>query len=282
MESQNAVYASILENLDGIKIIYKESYEAFKNDRGNTGDSKEYSIQQFIQSYLPNNYRIKKGCIYNKNSYSKNIDCVVLAPNHPPLLTPKRDVILAEGVYAAIEVKPDIKDKREFLRGLLQIKSIKDLQRDTHIIDLSKFGGEPPREDWQNKIPAILFATKSLVQEELHDFLKNKITENEFTIYDLPDMIFTLDHGLYIFAPNIERIPFGKWFINNFPNFSKSVLLHFRNISEDESLALFVMLFLCLPNPVNFIHQSIVLPYLKEGLINLKMNVCGLDLGVPT
>src|ERR1035437_672655 len=86
----NPVLGSLLENLDFIEIIFKETHDAFKNDRQNTGDSKEYTVQEFIECYLTNDFRIKKGSIYSKDSHSNNIDCVILAPNHPILTTPKR------------------------------------------------------------------------------------------------------------------------------------------------------------------------------------------------
>jgi len=110
MKEPNAVIGSLFENLDQIELIYKETYAPFKKDKGNTGDSKEYSIQEFIAAYLTNEYRIEKGSIFSLNgAQSNNIDCVILAPNHPMLTTPKRKIILAEGVFAAVEVKPELK-----------------------------------------------------------------------------------------------------------------------------------------------------------------------------
>jgi len=105
----NAVHGSIIENLRYVEIVYEETVEVFKKDRTNTSDSKEVTVKQFIRSYLPSDYQVmSKSKIYSRNSETKNIDCVVLAPNHPKLITPKRLVVLAEGVYSAIEVKPDI------------------------------------------------------------------------------------------------------------------------------------------------------------------------------
>lgn len=124
----NAVIGSILENLRSIKIIFEPTEAIFRGDRTNTGDSKEYSVKEFVESYLTADFKVKKGKIYSLDQESANIDCVVLAPNHPRLITPKREVILAEGVFCAIEVKPDIKSlsaKSEFNRSLDQIKSVK-------------------------------------------------------------------------------------------------------------------------------------------------------------
>lgn len=105
----NAVHGSIIENLKLIEIIYDETVAVFKTDRTNTSDAKEITVNQFVSSYLPAEYQVKgQSKIYSENNETNNIDCVILAPNHPRLITPKREVLLAEGVFAAIEVKPDI------------------------------------------------------------------------------------------------------------------------------------------------------------------------------
>ncbi len=46
---------------------------------------KEYSVNDFIASYLTQDYNVKKGKIYSLTRENNNIDCVVLAPNHPKL-----------------------------------------------------------------------------------------------------------------------------------------------------------------------------------------------------
>ncbi len=270
MFEQNAVIGSLLENLDQIEIVYKDTYTPFQNDRGNTGDSKEYSIQEFIAAYLTGEYRIEKGCIYSTAENSKNIDCVVLAPNHPLLTTPKRKIILAEGVYAAIEVKPDIKNKDEFERALKQVKSIKKLDRRTYIPNLSK------RVDFENKIPAIIFSVKSLAPNDLYSFLKDKISEGVVSIEELPDIILTLDNGLYVFAPDITRKPFGKFFIDKKPSFTKTSMIQFCETTKAETLALFLIQFLNLPSPIMKNQDFILNEYLK----NMKdIKICGFEFG---
>ncbi|MGO3707829.1 MAG: DUF6602 domain-containing protein [Mesonia hippocampi] len=276
MLEQNAVVGSLLENLDQIKIVYKETYPPFQNDRGNTGDSKEYSIQEFIAAYLTGEYRIEKGCIYSTTENSQNIDCVILAPNHPILTTPKRKIILAEGVYAAVEVKPDIKNKDEFERALKQVKSIKKLERKTYVPDLSNLMGGSSRADFENKIPAIIFSAKSLAPEDLYKFIKEKILEGVTSIEELPDMILTLDNGLFVFAPDITRKPLGKFFIDSKPSFTKTTMIQFYETSKAETLALFLLQFLNLPSPIMKNQDFILNEYLK----NIKdIKICGFEFG---
>ncbi|TLX26632.1 hypothetical protein PYS58_06615 [Chryseobacterium indologenes] len=261
--AQNAVIGSLLENLDAIEIIFKPTYEPFNNDRGNTGDSKEYSVQEFIASYLTSEYRIEKGCIYSQNAHSNNIDCVILSPNHPRLTTPKRNVILAEGVYAAVEVKPDISDKTEFARGLNQIKSIKSLERKTYVPELTFLKTEATPE-FVKKIPSIIFSNKSLTTSNTIEFIQEKIANGELTIYDLPDMILTLDNGLYVMSPDIKTSLFGNWFLENTPDSEGVNLLHFCDTQKSETLALFIFHLLNVPSAVLKQTEFILNEYLKD------------------
>ncbi|MBP6755479.1 MAG: hypothetical protein KA210_04965 [Bacteroidia bacterium] len=273
--TQNAVIGTLLENLDFIEIIFKPTHEPFQNDRGNTGDAKEYTVQDFISSYLTNEYRIQKGCIYSKTSHSNNIDCVILAPNHPILTTPKRSVILAEGVYAAVEIKPDIYDKKEFSRGLEQVKSIKALERKTYLPDLKNLLKTQPTPDFAKKIPCILFSAKSLKPKDTVDFIKEKIKNGEFTIYDLPDMIVTLDNGLYVFSPDIKRTPYGNWFLKNTKGFTDTTLIHFCKTTKEQTLTLFLLHLLNLPSPILKNSDFILNEYIQE-IPNI--NLCGYKL----
>lgn len=270
--TQNAVIGTLLENLDLIEIIFKPTHEPFQNDKGNTGDAKEYTVQDFIGSYLTNEYRIQKGCIYNKTTHSNNIDCVILAPNHPVLTTPKRSVILAEGVYAAVEIKPDIYDKKEFSRGLEQVKSIKTLERKTYLPELTHLLGTEPTPEFAKKIPCILFSNKSLKPQDTVDFLKVKLASGELTIYDLPDMILTLDNGLYVFSPDIKRTPFGNWFLDNTQGFTETTLLHFCETTKAQTLTLFLLHLLNLPSPILKTSDFILTEYIQE-IKDIK--ICG-------
>lgn len=274
---ENAVIGSLFENLDQIEIIFKETHFPFQNDKGNTGDAKEYSIQEFISSYLTSDYRIEKGCIYSLENNSNNIDCVILAPNHPKLTTPKRKIILAEGVYAAIEIKPDIKNKVEFLRGLKQIKSIKKLKRKTYVPDFSRLMKTEPRKDYENRIPSVLFSVKSLKPDDLYAFIKEQIEKKIIEITDIPDMILTLDNGLYVFSPDIRKKPFGKWFIENSKIFSNSTMLHFCDSNKSKTLAIFLLNLLNLPSPILKNQDFILNEYLKN-ITGFK--ICGYDFGI--
>ena len=158
---------AIKENLRHIKIIFEPTETSFTKDTKNTGDAKELSVKQFLESFLPESFQVKKGLIYSLDDNSQEIDCVLLAPNHPRLVTPIREIILAEGVHAAIEVKPDIStltEKSEFFRALGQVKSVKTLKREIAFLTT----GYVPSD---HSIPTIIFSNKSRHLSDITDYM---------------------------------------------------------------------------------------------------------------
>jgi len=264
----NAVYGSILENLRAIEIVSVSTVEAFRSDRTNTGDAKELTVDQFISKYLPSTFKVKKGIIYSQGGESNNIDCVVLAPNHPELATPIREVILAEGVYAAIEVKPDISvltDNGEFLRGLKQIKSVKRLDRKTEKFDLLKLLNTDPKPDYFKKIPSVIFSHKSSSIEKTLDFIRGKINEGVLEEHDLPDLIVMLDKGILYHVPYLNQSGLSK----KIPDASKMLFnnkafFFFESPDKGMLLIMFLMLFLNFTSPVLMLHDFFIKDYLKQ------------------
>ncbi|RAK21750.1 hypothetical protein B0I03_105183 [Flavobacterium aquaticum] len=264
----NAVFGTILENLRAIEIVEISTIPVFTKDRTNTGDSKELTVSQFIERYLPADYKVKKGIIYSLDGASKNIDCVVLAPNHPALNTPIREVILAEGVYAAIEVKPDITvltDKSEFNRGLSQIKSVKKLSRETDILDFNQFTNKAKKSDYYKKIPSIIFSHKSAEPKKTIEFIQKKVENGEYKIDELPDLIVSLDNGVIMYTPDFSSNSISKDLPNELKSvFGEYVFTHFETKSKEETLALFLVLFLGLTPPTMLISKFIITDYLRK------------------
>jgi len=93
---------------------------------------REHALQGFLRNYFPFPYRIAKGGILDHtNKRADSIDCILINPVHPYTINryEKFKVILADGVDAAIEVKPDISSISELHRGLTQGLSVKALRR---------------------------------------------------------------------------------------------------------------------------------------------------------
>ena len=187
----NAAIGAISENLDQIRLIFDKTKAIFSKDTQKTGDTRETSVAEFLESFFPITYTVKKGKIYSIDSESQEIDCVILHSIHPRLLTPKREVILAEGVYAAIEVKPDIKTltkRSEFHRGLKQVQSVKRLQRKLPTLFTE---GKVPES--RHRIPSVIFAKAARSIEDTLIYIEEQINEKTLTPIEIPDLIVVLD-----------------------------------------------------------------------------------------
>ena len=95
-------------------------------------DRRESAVAEFLRRYFPFPYRVAKGNIVDSfGGRSASIDCVLLNPSHPYTVTrdSRYSMIFADGVDAAIEVKPDLCSEAEIHRGLRQLRSVKKLLR---------------------------------------------------------------------------------------------------------------------------------------------------------
>ncbi|MDF0716964.1 hypothetical protein PY092_12450 [Muricauda sp. 334s03] len=277
----NAVIGSIVENLRTIKIVYEPTLEIFKGDRTNTGDAKEYTVNDFVQSYLTNDYKVKKGKIYSLESESANIDCVVLAPNHPSLMTPIREIILAEGVFCAIEVKPDISSlakKSEFSRGLNQIKTVKNLKRKISKIE-TKIGKTNPKPDYFNKIPAAIFSQKSADFPKIIEHLRKKVENKELKIDELPDLIFSIDKGVLFYCPFFKH----THYYNNLDEvqklmFDEAAFMHIHSEDKHIHLILFLIVVLNFEKPFTPMTDFFIKKYLNMTDIKIRFEFTPLNL----
>ena len=276
----NAVIGSLLENLKAITIVTEPTVEAFKKDKTNTGDSREATVQEFVRRYLPADFRVKEQSkIYSKLSSTNNIDCVVLAPNHPQLITPIRTIVLAEGVYAAIEVKPDINvltDGSELMRGLNQIKSVKNIIRTVERLDFSVFSKTAPLPDYYNKIPSVLFSFRSTNIENTIEFIISKIHEGVLQTNEIPDIIVTLDKGVIFYTPHLSSTQFAKFIsLEQQEFYGEEVFIHYETDKQEVTLALFLLFFLNFKPPMILIHDFIIKKYLDDDSLRLSGKIYG-------
>jgi hypothetical protein len=153
----NTVLDALLESLEGLRVTFGDTPESFKGDRAQTGDVREWSVTGLLTAYFPRTWFVGKGPIYDsRGNSSQSIDNVLCSPIHPPINTGKRSVLLAEGVHAATETKPDLHvhtPKSEFHRGLQQIVSVKRLQREVPMLGKKD---DPER----HRVPCALFTAK--------------------------------------------------------------------------------------------------------------------------
>ena len=270
----NPVLGAIIENLQGIQIIFEQTPKVFSKDKKHTADCREVSVKEFLESFLPPSFIVKKGLIYDKYTSSQEIDCVILAPNHPRLITPKREAIIAEGVYAAVEVKPNIAaltDSSEFRRGLTQMQSVKRLTRKIvelpHVPDLSESLDMPSWDDLSRtpldlqRIPCVIFSNTSRKATDTVAYMKNCVAKREINSNELPDMIVTLDNGLIFHSTYIESTIF-KSFSPDCTG-EKYIII---NLSNESLLGIFLLAFLSFAPPDILINEFILKDYLLQSV----------------
>lgn len=268
---KNPVFEAILEYIDDFNIKFSETKDTFKKARLSTSDRKEKCVQDFFLSILPNGYSIKRGEIFDYTSISNSIDCVILTPNHPSLKTPMRpEILIAEGVHAAIEVKPDISTltkKGELHRGLKQSDSVKKLNRNLSLSNVDKL--DP--HGLYKKIPFIIFSNKSNDIEETLNFIIECVNNGDFTKENLPDVIFSLDGWLLYHTCNIQTSLFEPTFkIEGISDDCNNAFMLFKGESQYLICILILLLFkFVTPNTIidDFIIKDYILKLYNENKI---------------
>lgn len=144
-------------------------------------DFREGYFHDFIRRYFPFPHRIAKGII--RDSFGKSsdsIDCIVINPNHPYTIDTKEkySLILADGVDLAIEVKPDIANKHELERGLIQVQTVKRLRR-RESPEVERWKKPDYIMEYSKQIPSFIFSLKAKADplntvKELKDFYTNR------------------------------------------------------------------------------------------------------------
>lgn len=267
----NPIMESIYEYIDDFNLKFDKTKETFKKATLSTSDRKENIVKDFFSSFFPSNYSISRGEIFDYNNISNSIDCVIKSPEHPNLKTPLRpEIILADGVYAAIEVKPDISIKKELLRGLKQCQSVKKLERTFSIKRLEQLD----KLESYKKIPFILFSDKAKDIEKTLKSIIEKVEEGIFKCDELPDIIFSLDGWMIYHTINIKTSLFYDTFRGeNIPDDSSSVFMLFKG-DVNNLMCVMLMLLFKFPGHGYVINDYIINIYLEkmynEGIIRFS------------
>lgn len=269
--TKNPILDAIIEYIDDFNLKFAETKETFKKARLSTSDRKEQCVAEFFLNMLPSGYSIKRGEIFDYSTISNSIDCVILTPNHPKLKTPMRpEIILAEGVLAAIEVKPDIASltqRSELFRGLKQADSVKKLSRNIsrrHIDILDPCG-------YYKKIPFILFSKKSGDVEETLNFIVNCVNDGKLCTENLPDIIFSLDGWLIYHTCSLKTSIFEPTFKKEkIPDTCNNAFMLFKGENQYLICILLLILFhFVSPNTLldDFIIKDYILKLYNENKI---------------
>lgn len=124
-------------------------------------DRREVAVRRFLERYFPFPYKVAKGNVIDSyGNRSASIDCLLLSPAHPHTISDSQySMIFADGVDAAIEVKPALNTVTEIERGLSQIRSIKRLDRVKSGILQHKV--TPGEYAASKKIPSFIFSNET-------------------------------------------------------------------------------------------------------------------------
>lgn len=154
----------------------KASLEA-KGTPSDISDRREAHVQSLLRKYFPAINVVTKGNILSTDgTRSSSIDCVLLNPAHPDLRdeNQKHSLLLAEGVDAAIEVKPDLAVKKELERALIQGRKLKSIHRERTSIprfSLRKRENAEALEKTLHTIPFCILTNKT--PKDIKSFLTN-------------------------------------------------------------------------------------------------------------
>lgn len=144
----------------------------------NIGDNREIFLNKFLKGSLPKKLSIEKGEIWDKKgNKTEQLDSIIIRDDCPALDFEGKNVYLAEGVFAAIEIKSNL-DSTQLKRAGKNLET-----KDRAVITTGLRLNRPLR---------LVFSYKGAKW----DTLKSIIDQNNWT--DLFDMICILGKGVII------------------------------------------------------------------------------------
>ncbi len=205
-------------------------------------DFREGYFNSIIRKYFPFPYRVTKGGIIDTfGNKSASIDCVLCNPAHPYTIdnSGKYSVLLADGIDAAIEIKPDIKSKHELIRGLSQIKSVKILRRSKSPIVVTSRVTEEIIE-YSKTIPSFIYSieAKKNIENTLNEVIEYYV-QNDIPLEEQVDYIVIHNIGIFVnykyqelnkgYVP--EGIPRYGYFFETWNELTFAAFLLYLNLS---------------------------------------------------
>ena len=251
------LFALIRADAEELRLKFGTASIQGRNTPQEIATFRETALQSTLSNYFPFPFRVAKGGILDSyGRKSASLDCILINPLHPYTIDTRENfkLIFAEGINAAIEVKPDISKKDELYRGLEQGLSVKALRRSETAMAMPWREGKEAVE-YSLRVPYFIFAMKAKADfldtiDEILEFY----TERGIGPLDQADAIIVngvgVLHNFPLPAFNYFRqddLPEPGWFLQ---------------FSEDNALAdLLTRLTLVTP-PVPHLADPVLLPYL--------------------
>lgn len=182
------------QSLQQLKLAFKEASEKFKTPE-DVAQHREDAVKKFLKEFLPSTYMLGKGEIIDSNANrSRQVDIIICNQYHPFTISSSgRGLFFAEGVVCAIDVKSGLSNKDEVKRALLQVRSVKKLQRKP-TGDLM-FGSDYDLERTR-RIPSIIFTYQSPSLSTLKQNIKESCEELKLPIEETFDAVVSLEEGI--------------------------------------------------------------------------------------
>jgi len=182
------------QHLERLKLAFKEASTKFKTPE-DIAQHRENAIKNFLREFLPPTYVLGKGEIIDTNGIrSRQIDIIICNQYHPFTISSSGyGLFFAEGVACAIEVKSDLSTREELKQAILQVQSIKKLERKP-LGDLM-YGSEYDLERMR-RIPSIIFTYQSPPLDILKQNVKEMQDELKIPTEETVDAIVSLEKGI--------------------------------------------------------------------------------------
>jgi hypothetical protein len=221
---------------------------------------RESALQSTLSNYFPFPFRVAKGGIVDSyGRKSASVDCILVNPLHPYTIDRRENfkLIFAEGVNAAIEVKPDISQREELHRALMQGLTVKALRRAETALAMPEREGEEAVE-YSLRVPYFVFAMKAkadpldTIDEVLHFYAERKIEPLDQADAVVIDGVGIL-HNFPVPAFNYfggGELPEPGWYFE---------------LGEDDALAGFLTRLTLVIPPVPHTADPVLVPYLFGG-----------------
>lgn len=183
------------QSLRRLKLAFNEASEKFKTPE-DVAQHRENAVKEFLKEFLPSTYMLGKGeIIDSKGIRSRQVDVIICNQYHPFTISSSgRGLFFAEGVVCAVEVKSDLSNKEEVKQALLQVQSVKKLERKPAEGDLM-FGSAYDQERMR-RIPSIIFTYQSPSLSTLKLNIKESYEELKIPIEETFDAVVSLEKGI--------------------------------------------------------------------------------------
>jgi hypothetical protein len=150
----------------------------------NIGDNREIFINNFLQNSLPPKLSVRNGEIWDKDGWKTGqIDTLIIRDDAPSLDFGGKNVYLAEGIFAIIEVKSNLTIEK-LKEAIKSLENVKQLSIPKPTVTIGGYNlGRPLR---------IVFAYSGATWETINKYL---VENNKSELFDL---ICILDKGVLV------------------------------------------------------------------------------------